>query len=203
MPMPMETRSRLNCQRVTGTGCSWRNRGVRRWRAEKTRVAGQSLSTFGRVYNWPLTRCPGDGRFRGDWSVMEQTIGMAPGDAEGGVGPTKGPNSNRKLAGAAATGRTIGSSTPCQQVIVTIREHMQAMPRCFGHRTRQRTSVVSNLESFRIQNSENPRFQDLRVFRPLHQGPPIIQPRPILTRKCSRTRRGGTGSRRSPRSRRG
>ena len=105
---------------------------------------GQSLSTFGRVYNWHSAvdergLCPGGWQVPSDWdwSVMEQAIGMAPNEAEssGWRGTTKGPNSNRKLAGAAATGRTIGSSTACQRAIVTIRETtstLRAMPRCFG-----------------------------------------------------------------------
>ena len=50
---------------------------------------GQSLSTFGRVYNWHSVAderglCPTGWQVPSDWdwSVMEQTIGMAPNEAE-------------------------------------------------------------------------------------------------------------------------
>lgn len=51
--------------------------------------SGQSLSTFGRVYNWHSVAdergvCPTGWQVPSDldWSVMEQAIGMAPGEAE-------------------------------------------------------------------------------------------------------------------------
>ena len=133
---------------------------------------GQSLSTFGRVYNWHSVAdergcAPQDGRFRLtwiglSWSKPLEWLRMRL-NLQGGVGPTKGPNSNRNLAGAAATGPTIGSSTACRQAIVTIRETTDAAGNAALFWTA--TELDSERAWFRILSHSESRIQRTPDFK--------------------------------------